>query len=103
MTVNEESYNKDFNPLIYLNKRFVIDLSEPQKNNGDRDHVPFIALYIAAISFFATSEFTEKRNIFFSDYGIGPNLSALKSAAFHSSKLILADYAEINLKYLDHL
>ena len=51
-------------------------------------------------SFSLLQEFTEKRDISFLDYGIGPNLSALISAAIHSSEMILADYAETNLKYL---
>ena len=94
----EGNYNKDFNPSLYLNERLGIDLTEAQKNNGDRDRVLFPLHCYHEL--FATSEFTEKRDISFLDYGIGPNLSALISAATHSSEMILADYAETNLKYL---
>ena len=98
MTLNEGNYNKDFDPLLYLNERLEIDLTEAQKTNGDRDRVLFpLHCYH---EFFTTSEFTGKTNMSFLDYGIGPNLSALISAATHSSEVILADCAETNREYL---
>jgi len=94
----EGKYDNDFNPLLYLNERLGIDWITAQRNNGDRDRVLFpLQCYH---EFFATSELAARRNISFLDYGIGPNLSALISAAPHASEMILCDYADSNLKYL---
>ena len=98
-SLQEGKYDEDFNPLLYLNERLGgIDWITAQKNNGDRDRVFFpLQCYH---EFFATSELATRRNISFLDYGIGPNLSALISAAPHASEMILCDYAESNLAYL---
>jgi len=94
----EGKYDKDFNPLLYLNERLGIDWITAQRNNGDRDRVLFpLQCYH---EFFATSELAARRNISFLDYGIGPNLSALISAAPHASEMILCDYTDSNLEYL---
>jgi len=97
----EGKYDKDFNPLLYLNERLGIDWITAQRNNGDRDRV--LSPLQCYHEFFATSELAARRNISFCDYGIGPNLYALISDAPHASEMIRCDYADSKLEYLQQL
>lgn len=94
-------YSSDFNPLKYLNERFKANWSALCMNNGDRDKLLFpLQCYH---EFFELSEMKGKKNLTFLDYGCGPTLQPVISAAPHicnGGSIVLADYTAANRTYL---
>lgn len=96
--LDKGNYSVDFDPLKYLCERFTADWSTLALSNGDRDKLLFpLQCYH---EFFCLPEIRRSKSLTLLDFGCGPSIQPLISAAPHLESIVLADYSVANRAYL---